>query len=213
VDHINPPSELRDKALLKWLLSRRNQLPHLVSQIDELIRRTFERKVAVLVLDMVGFSRLTIKYGIIHYLAMIEQMEDAARPAIVDNGGRVIKQEADNIFAIFNNPGDAVEGALDIFRAFEAVNTVVPPERDIYGCIGIGYGNTLVIGDNDMFGSEMNLASKLGEDLAESMEILLTTSAFEALPGAKYVCTQVEYQLHDMRLQCHRIDRSFHKEP
>ena len=212
MDHLNPPSELQGKPLLKWLLSRRNQFPHLVTQIDDLIREKFEHNVAVLVLDMVGFSRLTIKYGIIHYLAMIEQMEDAARPAIIDNGGRVIKQEADNIFAIFNNPVDAVEGALDILRAFEAVNTVVPPERDIYGCIGIGYGKTLIIGDEDMFGSEMNLASKLGEDLAESMEILLTRSAFEALTGKKYVCTPVQYQLHDLELECHRLDRSFHRE-
>jgi len=212
MDQINPPAELRGKPLLKWLLSRRNQLPHQVSHIDELICQAFERKVAVLVLDMVGFSRLTIKYGIIHYLAMIEQMEDAARPAIIDNRGTVIKQEADNIFAIFNNPSEAVEASLDIFRAFEAVNTVVPPERDIYGCIGIGYGSTLVIGDDDMFGSEMNLASKLGEDLAESMEILLTRSAFEALTGKKYVCTPVSYQLHDMTLECHRLERSFHRE-
>jgi adenylate cyclase len=212
VGSLNPPVNLQGKPLLRWLLSRRNQFPHEINQIDERITQEFARNVAVLVLDMVGFSRLTIKYGIIHYLAMIEQMDDAARPAIIGNNGRVIKQEADNIFAIFNNPVDAIEAALDIFRAFEAVNTVVPPERDIYGCIGIGYGSTLVIDDNDMFGSEMNLASKLGEDLAESMEILLTQSAFEALTSKKYVCNSVMYQLHDMELQCYRLDRSLHRE-
>jgi hypothetical protein len=61
-----------------------------------------------------------------------------------------------------------------------------------------------------MFGSEMNLASKLGEDLAESMEILLTQSAFEALPANMYVCEPVIYQLHDMELPSFRLDRSFH---
>src|SRR5205085_261609 len=117
VGSLNPPTNLQGKPLLRWLLSRRNQFPHEISQIDERIIQEFAQNVAVLVLDMVGFSRLTIKYGIIHYLAMIEQMDDAARPAIVGNNGRVIKQEADNIFAIFNSPVDAVEAALDIFRA------------------------------------------------------------------------------------------------
>ena len=189
------------KSHLKRLLAQRNQFPNRVEEIDNLIYQTFQQKVAVLVLDMVGFSRLTIKYGIIHYLAMIEQMEDVARPAVIDNSGTVIKQEADNLFAIFQNPADALEGALDILRAFEAVNTVVPTERDIYGCIGIGYGETLLIGDDDLFGSEVNLASKLGEDLAESMEILMTRAAHEALPPQKYHCLPVAYQLHDMELR------------
>ena len=46
------------------------------------------RQVAILVLDMCGFSRITQRHGIIHFLAMIHRMEQAARPAIVGNGAR-----------------------------------------------------------------------------------------------------------------------------
>ena len=194
-----------DTAYLRQLLSERNQFPDRVARIDDLIRKTFERSVAILALDMCGFSRLTAQYGIIHYLAMIHQMEEAARPAVAGNGGQVIKQEADNLFAIFDAPANALEGALDIFRAFEAINTVVPPQRDIYGSIGIGYGDTLVIGDEDLFGSEMNLASKLGEDLAEKMEILLTSSAYEALPGGLYVCEPASFSVSGLELNCYRF--------
>ena len=42
---------------------------------------------------------------------------------------------------------------------------------------GIGFGNILNIGDEDLFGNEVNLASKLGEDVAERGEILLTAAA------------------------------------
>src|SRR5574341_2680616 len=101
---------------LRALLSERNQNPDRAARIDAEIRQVFERMVAILVLDMSGFSRLTEKHGIIHYLAMIEQMEGTARPAIKGNHGQVIKQEADNLFAIFGNPVDALEAALDIFR-------------------------------------------------------------------------------------------------
>jgi len=196
------------RALLKRLLSERNQYPDQIAQIDEQLRKAFERKVAILALDMCGFSRLSAEYGIIHYLAMIHQMEEVARPAIMANGGQVIKQEADNLFAIFSDPGSALEGGLDILRAFEAVNSVVPDERDIYGSIGIGYGDTLVIGDEDLFGAEMNLASKLGEDLAERMEILLTNAAYEALPPGRYLCTPASYSISGMQIDCYRYKES-----
>ncbi|HLG15147.1 MAG TPA: adenylate/guanylate cyclase domain-containing protein [Blastocatellia bacterium] len=198
-------SKQPSRSYLLRLLSERNQFPDRVAHIDELIRKTFERRVAILALDMCGFSRLTAQHGIIHYLAMIHQMEDAARPAVTGNGGQVIKQEADNLFAIFDAPASALEAALDIFRAFEAINTVVPPERDIYGSIGIGYGETLVIGEEDLFGSEMNLASKLGEDLAEPNEILLTAAAYAALPGGFYRCEPADFSLSGIELRCRRF--------
>jgi adenylate cyclase len=156
-----------DRQFMRRLLSERNQFPERADEIDRQLRDALERKTAILVLDMVGFSRLTVQYGIIHYLAMIHQMEEAARPAVTGNGGEVIKQEADNLYAIFDDPARALDSALDIFRAFDAVNSVVPPDRDIYGSIGIGYGETLVIDEKDIFGSEVNLACKLGEDLAQ----------------------------------------------
>src|SRR5256886_5385868 len=51
---------------------------------------------------------------------------------------------------------------------------MLPDEFDMHGEFGIGYGEILVIENEDIFGSEVNLASKLGEDLAQRGEILLT---------------------------------------
>jgi adenylate cyclase len=203
---VSTTSHRAGKTLLRHLLEERNQYPERAEEIDARIREAFERHVAILVLDMSGFSRLTVEFGIIHYLAMIAQMDTSSRPAVTGNNGTVIKQEADNLFAIFPTPADAVEGALDIFRAFEAVNAVVPVDRDLFGSIGIGYGDTLLVGDDDMFGSEMNLASKLGEDLAERHEILLTASAHAALPPDHYVCEQRTYEISGMRLECYVLE-------
>lgn len=195
------------RAYLRQLLSERNQYPERASLIDAEVRRAFEQKVAVLILDMCGFSRLTAKYGIMHFLGMIQQMNEAARPAIADNGGKVIKQEADNLFAVFDQPAQALEAALDIFRAFDAMNAILPDERDIYGSIGIGYGETLVIGDEDLFGAEMNVACKLGEDCAGKSEILLTPAAWQALPQRHYQCTQDAFVIGDTRFECYRFDK------
>lgn len=195
-------------TLLRRLLALRNQFPEGADEIDDQLRDAFQRNVALLVLDMIGFSRLTVEYGIIHYLAMIHQMEEAARPAVTGNGGVVIKQEADNLYAIFDDPALALESSLDIFRAFDAVNSVVPLDRDIFGGIGIGYGSTLVIDESDIFGSEVNLACKLGEDLAGKSEILLTQSAYAALPPDRYICLPATFSISEMRIDYYRYERS-----
>ena len=195
-------------SLLRRLLATRNQFPERQEEIDERLREAFQRNVAVLVLDMVGFSRLTVERGIIHYLAMIHQMNEAARPAVTENGGVVIKREADNLYAIFEDPAFALESALDIFRAFDAVNTVVPPDRDIFGSIGIGYGAILVIDEKDIFGSEVNVACKLGEDIARKSEILMTESAYHALPPDRYVCSPDTVSISEMALKYYRYQSS-----
>jgi adenylate cyclase len=196
------------RARLNRLLSDRNKHPERVEEIDRKIRHEFSRKVAILVLDMCGFSVTTSRYGVIHFLAMIHQMEQGARPAISGNGGHVVKQEADNLFAIFPRPEQALEAALDIIRSFEAMNSVLTEERSINVSIGIGYGDTLVIEDMDMFGPEMNLACKLGEDVASRMDILLTPAAHAALPPGRYECTTGVLPLSGLDLSYYRHQRS-----
>ena len=172
-----------------------------VAEIDRTIRDTFERRMAVLALDMCGFSRLTVSHGILFFLSMIVQMEDAARPAVANNGGHVFKQDADNLFAVFPTPAQALEGALDIYLAFKAVNSVVPGDRDIEGSVGIGYGDLLVLegpeGEiEDVFGHEMNTGSRLGEDIASGSEILLTPAAAAALLPGMYELEERTEQYH-----------------
>jgi class 3 adenylate cyclase len=165
------------RAYLNQLLSERNQHAARAAAIDEQILRAFQQEVAILAMDMCDFTRITMTHGIIHFLAMIRQMEEVSTPAVDGNGGRVIKQEADDLFAVFGEPAQALEAALDILRGFDAINNVLPPERHLHCSIGIGFGEALIIDDADLFGVEMNLASKLGEDLARCGEILLTEAA------------------------------------
>ncbi|MGP1682118.1 MAG: adenylate/guanylate cyclase domain-containing protein [Giesbergeria sp.] len=185
------PSQAHNKAYLHSLLAQRNQDSALHAQIDDAIEAAFVRQVAILALDMCGFTSTTNRHGIIHFLAMVHQMEQAARPAIEANGGTVIKQEADNLFAVFSEPGRAVEAALDIRRALDAMNAVQPPESALYASIGIGFGPTLVIAESDLFGAEMNFACKLGEDIAAAGEILLTPAAVAKLPPGNYLFGEI----------------------
>lgn len=57
-------------AFLWKMLLEYNQFPEHAGTIQETLRERFEKDVAILVLDMSGFSRLTDQYGVLHYLAM-----------------------------------------------------------------------------------------------------------------------------------------------
>lgn len=207
------PAPAHDHAYLRQLLSRRSQAGGQHAAIDAAIEHAFVRDVAMLVLDMCGFSRITARHGIIHFLAMVHQMEQAARPAIAGNGGEVVKQEADNLFAVFSQPEQALQAALDIHRALDAMNAVQPPESALLASVGIGYGPTLVIAGKDLFGHEMNLACKLGEDIAGPGEILLTASACALLPAGRYVFSDRPCTVGGAPLPAHRLEGCLFERP
>lgn len=195
----------KTRAELSKLLQERNEYPDRKAEIDEKIRGTFGETHAVMVMDMSGFSRLTIKFGIIHFLAMIHRMNQIAMPTVKEHNGTVIKFEADNAFAIFPDVEQAVEACIDIVKRLEAANTMLPEELDMHGKFGIGYGEILVLEDDDLYGSEVNLASKLGEDLASRNEILLTEEAFKRVDADKRQCEEVEMSISGLHLVVHKV--------
>jgi adenylate cyclase len=160
-------------SILDDMLIERVEHPERAKKIDQTIKKRFEKTVAVMVLDMSGFSRLVQRYGIIHYLAMIRRMRRVVAPAVQRNGGVVIKFEADNCFAVFAKPDNALKASQEINHDLGVANLATPDESDVHVCIGLGYGPVLLACD-DMYGNELNLAAKLGEDVAEKGEILFT---------------------------------------
>ena len=71
----------------------------------------------------------------------------------------------------------------ELESALPRLNRGRPENEQLRFSYGIGYGDVLDL-DEDMFGLEVNLASKLGEDLAEPGEALLTPSAAAAVSAA-----------------------------
>src|SRR6185436_2608691 len=129
-----------DEAELSRLLDARNEHPESLAEIDGEIWRRFGRTRAVLVLDMCGFSRLTMRYGITHFLAMIRRLSLLVRPVVAASGGRVVKAEADNLFAVFDDVPDALAVALAIQDRLVVANTFLPEDWDLNAGIGLGYG-------------------------------------------------------------------------
>ncbi len=172
------------RARLDELLSRIIDHPELRVQISEEIERDFTQRRAVMVLDMSGFSRTTQVHGIVSFLLMIHQMRLLAVPTIEACGGTLVKAEADNLYCLFERVEQAVAAAREIIRQLTTVNVLLPATRRLYASIGIGFGDLLVLGGHDLFGDEVNLASKLGEDVAQGGMILLTDAARTELDAA-----------------------------
>ena len=195
----------RTRERLYKFLRERNEQPERCREIDACIREVFAETVAVLVMDMSGFSRQTVRHGIIHFLAKIQRMHAIAIPLVEQRGGQIVKLEADNIYAVFGAVADAVEAAVDIQKGMDAANTLLPDELDMHGEYGIGYGETLVIENEDIFGSEVNLASKLGEDLADRGEILLTESAFQHVAEGGREFERLDITISGLDLVVYRV--------
>jgi class 3 adenylate cyclase len=191
----------RAAKTLDRLLDARNEHPERIPQIDREIRKRFQELHAVMVLDMCGFSRLTLRHGIVHFLAMIRRLHALVRPIVRRARGRVVKTEADNVFAVFPDVPQAVAAAAAIGAQLSTANAVLPHDWDLHVSIGIGYGELLMVGDDDFYGAELNLAAKLGEDVAGPGEVLLTAAARARAGRLQLRARRVK--VSGMTLDCH----------
>lgn len=149
--------------------------------IDARIWDLFGEEWAVMFTDLSGFSRGVEKFGIIHFLQTIYESERILLPLIEGFDGILLKVEGDSLMVIFRNVNKAVKCAVEMQNTLKKHNTSLVDEEKILLCVGIGYGRMIKIGDSDVFGAEVNAASKLGEDIARAYEILITQSVYDTI--------------------------------
>jgi class 3 adenylate cyclase len=177
------------------------------AEIAARIERNFSVEGTILSLDISGFSRLTAKHGVIHYLAMVRRMQRVTSSFMERHKGEVIKYEADNLFALFETVDDAILFALEVRNAFEGMNVLTEDDSDIHVCIGIASGSVLVIEGKDAWGGPMNLASKLGEDIAGRGEILVHEESFATSSDRERYLTQaVSYNISAITIPAVHIE-------
>jgi adenylate cyclase len=160
----------RDELFMQLLTRTRENS----GALDKHITESLETVGAVMVCDSSGFTRMTRSQGILHFLAMLMQSYDLSIPIVKQHGGVLIKSEADNLIARFETADAAVACAMEIQDAHFKRNTSLEHEDEhFHVCIGIEYGTFLKLED-DIFGDAVNVAYKLGEDVAGRSEILVT---------------------------------------
>jgi adenylate cyclase len=148
-----------------------------VARIDAEIWQRFGQTWAVMFTDLTGFSRMVAEFGIIHFLQEIHEQRSLFLPVVHAYDGILLKEEADSMLLLFEQPARAIACAIAMNRRSHDANRDRAPENKVLLCAGIGFGHMLRVGARDVFGQEVNAASKLGEDIAKAGEILVTDAA------------------------------------
>jgi TolB-like protein/class 3 adenylate cyclase len=126
--------------------------------------RLERRLVAILAVDVAGYSRLMREdeEGTLAALRAVRQ--DLSDPIIKEYQGRIVKTMGDGLLVEFASVVGAVRCATEVQRAMAERNTGTPPERRIEFRVGIHQGD-IIVEDGDIFGDGVNLAARL-ESLA-----------------------------------------------
>src|SRR5215212_11930134 len=95
-------------------LNEYNEYPERHDDIVENIERDFGQTVAILIMDSCGFSRTVHAHGIIHFLSLLERLWRLVRPLITEHGGRPLREDADDLFAVFPDASSALTCAKAI---------------------------------------------------------------------------------------------------
>ncbi len=135
------------------------------------------RLVAILVADVVGYSRLMgeDEAGTLERLKVYRR--DVIDPAITRFHGRIIKLMGDGALVEFASVVDAVECAAAIQRAAIAPGIDSTDARRIQLRIGINLGDVIVEG-NDLYGDGVNVAARL-EAMADPGGICVSGTAYD----------------------------------
>ena len=195
-----PITELNTRANLMRLLDELGEHPERIDEITKKIEDAFEQERAILILDMTGFTRATQQGSLISFLLGINQMQRLAVPVIEDHGGILVRAEHDNLTCLFDSVEEAIGASREISRRLESANVILPSDKELYAAVGIGYGSILNVENHAIYGNEVNLASKLGEDIGNLGDVLLTVSAFEHLDQQGFKCEERKVSISGLEL-------------
>ena len=129
------------------------------------------RKIAaILVSDMVGFSRLVgvDEDGTLARLRALRS--DMIDPIIAVHHGRVVKRTGDGAIVEFRSVIDAVRCAIEVQSGMVERNAGLPPERRIEFRIGIHLGDIVEESDGDLVGDGVNIARQARAQLASHQQ-------------------------------------------
>lgn len=139
------------------------------------------RLAAVVMADVVGYSRLMEADEAGTLAAWKERRISILEPTVRSHGGRIVKLMGDGVLIEFGSAMHAVTGALELQRKMTEANIPVTDARRIVLRMGINLGD--VIGEaGDIYGEGVNIAARL-EALAEPGGICISAKVHEEVRG------------------------------
>jgi len=146
---------------------------------------------AILVSDVVGYSRLT-STDEDRILARLRTLRsDLIDPTIAVHHGRVVKRTGDGAIVEFRSVVDAVACAIEVQGAMLERNAEVAPDKRIEFRIGIHLGDVVEESDGDLMGEGVNIAARL-QSVAKPGGICISDDAY------RQVRSRLDLQVTDL---------------
>ena len=136
------------------------------------------RKVAaILVADIVGYSRLTgaDEEGTLARLRALRS--DFIDPTIAAHNGRLVKRTGDGAIIEFRSVVEAVRCAIEVRDGFAERDAGLPDGQRIEARVGIHLGDVVEEADGDLMGDGVNIAARL-EGICDPGAIVLSEDAY-----------------------------------
>ncbi len=165
----------------------RRRTPRNAQTFDRALIESAERDATIWVSDSSGFTRKTHEHGILQFLAVMIRCYAFVVPILERHGARVFTQNADNILALFPDPAVALKASVAVQRRLRTYNRGRKDADQFHLCIGVHCGRAIRLKD-DVYGDCVNVAAKVGEDLAGKGEIVVTGEVSRRVRG-RFRCT------------------------
>ena len=137
---------------------------------------------AILVSDVVGYSRLAGADEDRTLARLRGLRSDLIDPAIAAHHGRTVKRTGDGSLIEFRRVVDAVRCAIEVQSGLIERNAGVPEDRRIEFRVGIHLGDVVEEADGDLMGDGVNIAARL-EGIAQPGAICLSEDAYRQVKG------------------------------
>jgi adenylate cyclase len=141
------------------------------------------RKIAaILVSDVVGYSRLAGAEEERTLARLRALRSDLIDPAISVHHGRLVKRTGDGSIVEFRSVVNAVRCAIELQNAMVERNAGLPAERRIEFRVGIHLGDVVEESDGDLMGDGVNISARL-QGIAKPGGVCLSEDAYRQVKG------------------------------
>jgi TolB-like protein/class 3 adenylate cyclase len=139
------------------------------------------RLAAILVADVVGYSRLIAADEAGTLAALKTRRVEHLQPLLERHKGRLVKLMGDGVLLEFASAVSAVQCAVALQASMTEANKALPEDVQIIFRIGVNLGEVVVEGD-DIFGDGINVAARL-EAICEPGGVCLSDSVHRQIRG------------------------------
>jgi adenylate cyclase len=144
-------------------------------------QHTRRRLAAILMADVVGYSRLMQRDDDGTLAALKDRRREILRPLIAKHQGRIVNMVGDSALAAFGSAVNAVACGIELQDAMSASNAGLPPHKQIVLRVGINLGEVIAEG-SALYGDGVNIAARI-QSLSEPGAVYISAIVYAQVRG------------------------------